>query len=261
MHVQTLASGSQGNSTLVRAGDTHLLIDAGLPTDELLERLDAARVAPRSIDHIALTHGHLDHARAAGELSRRYRIPIHCAERLASNRSVRGAHCLSAFTIGRTFELAGARGDDGLRLRPVLIPHDARPTVAFRVEHGERVAALVTDMGRPDREAAVALRGAELLVLEFNHDADLLARGPYASRLKRRVGGPHGHLSNDQACEVLRAVASPALHTLVLGHLSRANNTPELARAAAERTLGELGRTDVQVLVAGQDEIGPNLKV
>jgi phosphoribosyl 1,2-cyclic phosphodiesterase len=261
MHVQILSSGSAGNATLVRAGETHLLVDAGLELDELYGRLDAARVAPRRIGHVALSHGHLDHARASGAFSKAHRVPVHCAEALMSNASVRGAHKLVAFTIGRRFELAGPRGSDGLALRTVLIPHDADPTVAFRIEHGERVAAIVTDMGRPDLGAIGGLAGAHLLVLEFNHDRDMLLRGPYPPNLKRRVGGPRGHLSNAEACVMLRMLAGPELHTLVLAHLSRTNNTPEIARAAAARTLAELGRSDVRVLVAAQDQIGPNLEI
>ena len=262
MHLQTLASGSAGNATLIRAGETSLLVDAGLDLDALRARLDAARVAPRSIDALAITHGHLDHARAAGGFSKAHAVPIHCAEGIMSNASVKGAHRLVAFTIGRRFELpTKGAADAPLALTPVLIPHDARPTVAFRIEHGGRVAALVTDMGRPDLAAIGALQGAHTLVLEFNHDVELLARGPYSASLKRRVGGPHGHLSNAEACAMLRMLCGPELHTLVLAHLSRKNNTPALARAAAERTLHELERPDVRVLVAEQDAIGPNLEV
>jgi phosphoribosyl 1,2-cyclic phosphodiesterase len=257
MHLQILSSGSAGNAALIRAGETHLLIDAGLELDLLYARLDAARVAPRRIDRIALTHGHLDHARAAGDFSQAHRVPVHCAEALMSNASVRRAHRLVAFTVGRRIAFEA----DDLALTPVWIPHDAEPTVAFRIEHGPRVAAIVTDMGRPDLGALGGLSGAHLLVLEFNHDAAMLAAGPYPPNLKRRVGGPRGHLSNAEACAMLRMLAGPELHTLVLAHLSRTNNTPELARAAAERTLAALGRTDVAVLVAAQDEVGPNLKV
>jgi len=261
MHVQTLASGSDGNSTLVRAGEAHILLDAGLPLHELEERFARARVSPRRVGHIVLTHGHLDHARSAGLLAHRTGARVHCSERLMRNASLRRAPSLSHLGPGRTVELADARGNDVARLQAVRIPHDADPTLALRVEHAGRVAVLVTDMGRPDAEAARGLQGAHLLLLEFNHDAELLRTGPYPAALRRRVGGPRGHLSNDEAAEVLRALASPALHTLVLLHLSSVNNTPELALTTARRTLAELGRTDVHVLVAPQDEVGPNLEV
>lgn len=261
MHVQTLASGSAGNSTLLRAGELHVLLDAGLPLQDLEERFAAARVSLRRIEHIVLTHGHLDHARSAGLVAHKSGARVHCSERLMRNASLRRAPLLSHLGPGKTVELVDARGTDVVRLQAARIPHDADPTLALRVEHAGRVAVLVTDMGRPDADAARALQGAHLLLLEFNHDAELLRTGPYPPALKRRVGGPRGHLSNDEAAEVLQALATPALHTLVLLHLSGVNNTPELARAAAQRALARLGRADVRVLVASQDEVGPNLEV
>ena len=261
MHVQTLASGSRGNSTLVRAGEAHVLLDAGLPLGELEERFAEARVPLSRIDHIVLTHGHLDHARSAGALARKAGARVHCSERLMRNTSLRRAPVLCHLAPQHTVELAEARGVDVVLLRAVRIPHDADPTLALRVEHGGRVVVLVTDMGRPDAHAARDLQGANVLLLEFNHDPESLRTGPYPPALKRRVAGPKGHLSNEEGAEMLRALASPALHTLVLLHLSAVNNGPELARSVARRTLAELGQPDVRVLVAGQDEIGPNLAV
>ena len=265
MHLQTLSSGSKGNATLVRAGDTHLLVDVGLTLRELDRRLEAARVPPRGIHHLAVTHGHLDHAKSAGALSKRFGIPLSCSERIMSNASVRRAVELRAFTVGRPFPVDGPRGDNGLCVTPVKVPHDADPTVAFRLDHrtraGLRSAVVLTDIGEPRAELARSLGGAHVLVLEFNHDSALLARGPYPLKLKRRVAGNAGHLSNDQAARVLAQLAGPELHTLVLAHLSETNNTPELARAAAEGALRELGREDVRVVVAPQDEVGPNLEV
>jgi phosphoribosyl 1,2-cyclic phosphodiesterase len=272
MHLQVLSSGSEGNATLVRAGDVHLLVDAGLPLAELEERLERARVAPRRIDHVALSHGHLDHARSSGALGRRAGARVLCCERLMSNASVRRARRLAALVPGREHRLEPARGqrglfdaDDALRLRAVPIPHDAQPTVAFVLEHedarGTRRAVVVTDMGEPCRRAAAALGGAHVLVLEFNHDARMLREGPYPFRLKRRVGGPRGHLSNADACTMLRWLAGPELHTLVLAHLSRTNNRPEIAREAARTTLDELGLGAVAVVTAEQHEIGANLAV
>lgn len=261
MHLQTLSSGSAGNSTLIRAGDTSVLVDAGLPFDALKGRLDDARVSLTRVDHVVLTHGHLDHARSAGELARKAGARLHCSAALLSNRSVRRAPAKAAVEAGRPFELAGRAPGGELRVLGVRIPHDADPTLAFRIEHGDRRAVILTDMGRPDDEAARHLAGAHVLVLEFNHDERMLREGPYPARLKRRIGGPLGHLSNDQARAVLRRLAGPELHTLVLAHLSAHNNAPVLAEAAARATLAELGRPDVRLVVAGQHAVGPNLRV
>lgn len=275
MHLQTLSSGSRGNATLVRAGETHVLVDAGLPLRELDARLAGARVAPAALDHLVLTHGHLDHARSAGALGRRGRLLLHCCERLMRNASVRRAPRMNTLRVGQPQELSPpaepARGEprepgsERLLLTPVQIPHDADPTVAFRLDHETRgttrTAVILTDMGRPDRRVARALSGAHLVVLEFNHDTALLQAGPYPAALKRRVGGDGGHLSNEQAVQMLRWMAGPELHTLVLAHLSEKNNTAALAVECARAALGELGLDRVQVRVAEQDAIGPNLAV
>jgi phosphoribosyl 1,2-cyclic phosphodiesterase len=261
MHLQILGSGSGGNATLVRAGDCHILLDAGLPIRVLFERLDAARVAHDRVGHVALTHGHLDHARAAGTFARKARATVHCCERLMTNASVRRAACLSTLAPGGTARLADPRGRDVVELGAVAIPHDADPTLAFRVEHAGRVAVLVTDMGHPERHVSRQLQGAHLVVLEFNHDRPMLERGPYDQPLKRRIAGPQGHLSNEQAAEMLAYLAGPELHTLVLAHLSEVNNTPLLALAAARDMLGRLGLGRVRVVIAEQDRIGENLDV
>lgn len=264
MHLQILSSGSRGNAALVRAGETQLLLDAGLGIRTLEERLREAGSSAAGIDHIALTHGHLDHARSAGTLGKKSRACVHCCENLMRNASVRRAPRLARLLVGTPREIpvrGGATIDETLSLLAVAIPHDADPTVAFRIEHRERVLVLITDMGRADRDVAKRLHGAHVLVLEFNHDREMLRTGPYTDALKRRVAGPGGHLANEEACEMLRDLAGPQLHTLVLAHLSETNNRPELAEAAARTTLAELGRSDVEVLLTDADTIGPKLKV
>ena len=261
MRYQVLASGSGGNCALVRAGALSLLVDAGMPADELLRRLEAARLAPGQVDAIALTHGHLDHARGAGMLARKCRARVYCNQRMMRSRSVRRAPSLATLTIGSPQVVRASRGDDELTLLAVPVPHDADPTVALRLEHRGRTIVHVTDMGAPDAGVARALAGAHVLSLEFNHDPRMLADGPYPAALKRRVAGPRGHLSNAEAATVLRALAGPELHTVVLTHISVTNNTPELAGRSAHEALAALGRTDVRVLVAEQDAIGPIVTV
>jgi phosphoribosyl 1,2-cyclic phosphodiesterase len=261
VHLQVLGSGSGGNAVLVRAGELNVLVDAGLPIDELERRLGEARLPPHRLDAIALTHGHLDHARSAGLLSRKSGARVYCSEALMSNASLRRAHSYHAVPVGGAVVIRARRGPDELRLQAIALPHDAEPTLAFRLEHGGRAAGICTDMGHAERAAAQALTGVHLLLLEFNHDAELLARGPYTSALKRRVAGPRGHLSNAEAGEVLRWAVAPQLTTLVLAHLSATNNRPELALASARAVLAEAGRADVRLLVAEQERVGPLLEV
>ncbi len=264
MQLQVLASGSQGNATLVRAGETHLLIDCGLPLAELDLRFRAARYEPRgNLTHILVSHGHLDHARCAGLLSRRTGATVHCAERLMQNRSIRRAKRIATLPIGPATSLgsgpSGAR--DPVTVRAVPLPHDAVPTVAFRLEHAGRVAVVATDLGHPSPTPAVGLRGAHVLVLEFNHEPELLRSGPYRPALKRRVASDLGHLSNAQAARMLALLAGPELHTLVLAHLSQPNNRPLFALAAAREALESLGLGHVDCVVASQATIGPALTV
>lgn len=260
MHAQVLSSGSGGNSLLLRAGDLHVLVDAGLSARAMRERCEAARLPHAALEHLLVTHGHLDHARSVGILARRSDATVHCPERMMRNRSVARAPRMACLPIGGRGVLRGERGDE-LEFDPVLLPHDCDPTVAFRLRHGERTLVLLTDMGEPREDVARALAGAHVLVLEFNHDRAMLEQGPYPVKLRRRVAGERGHLSNDQAARMLELLAGPELHTLVLAHLSATNNRPELALEAARATLARLGLDHVQVLVASQDEVGPNLRV
>ena len=263
MHIQVLGSGSGGNCALIRAGEVRLLVDAGLTRIDLEKRLIQAGLPPPTttrpgLDHVLVTHGHLDHARSAGAIARKYRARLHCAQALMSNASIFRCKNLATIAINRAVPLDA---EQSVRFTAVELPHDAQPTVAYKIEHGERAAVILTDMGRPDDLVARLLHGAHVLVLEFNHDRDMLDNGPYPPPLKKRVAGDRGHLSNDQAAEMLKRLASENLHTLVLAHLSEKNNTPELALDVAQRTLKELGLAHVRVLVASQHEIGENLAV
>lgn len=260
MHLQTLSSGSGGNATLVRAGAHTLLVDAGLGPRSMAERLERAGTSVGALQHVAVTHGHLDHAHSAGALSKKSGAVVHCVEALMNQPALARATRFSTLPVGGRREIAG-----GVELGSVALPHDAHPTLAFRIDHasdsGTRRAVVLTDMGRPDREVARALCGAHLLLLEFNHDRRMLDDGPYPAALKARVRGDQGHLSNEQAAQMLEWMAGPELHTLVLAHLSETNNRPELAEACARATLERLGLAHVRVVVAAQHEVGPNLEV
>lgn len=261
MHLQVLSSGSEGNALLVRADELSVLVDAGLGMRELSQRFEAARIMPRALDHVLLTHAHLDHARSAGAVAKRHGAVLHCAETCMLHRSLERAARKSVLPIGRNFEIGTERGEGRLEVLPVQLPHDCDPTVAFRLRHGERTAVVVTDIGHPAPEVARALGGAHLLVLEFNWDPLMMEQSPYPAVLRRRITGDRGHLSNAQAASLLERLAGPELHTLVLAHLSKKTNRVELALEAARSTLERLGLGHVAVLVASQDEVGPNLPV
>jgi phosphoribosyl 1,2-cyclic phosphodiesterase len=258
VHFQVLSSGSGGNASLIRVGGAHVLIDAGLSPRAMGERFEAARLPFKALDHILVTHGHLDHSRSSGILAKKHEALVHCPEKIMKNKALRRAQRFQTIAIGRDTELEGT---GGMRYRPVLLPHDCDPTVAYRFEFAGRVAVILTDMGEPRDEVAAELQGAHVLLLEFNHDSEMLANGPYGDSLRARVGGNRGHLSNEQAAQMLTKLAGPELHTVILAHLSCRNNTSGHALRAARTALAHIGREDVDILVASQDEIGPNLEV
>jgi len=262
MHIQVLSSGSEGNATLVRAGETNLIVDSGLTLAEMELRLGAVGLSASQIDHMIVTHGHLDHARSAGALARKARGTLYCPENIMNHPSTRRAKRLSTVPVGSRFEVRGHNGDNAVELLSVPLPHDCDPTVAYRIEHDGRCAAILTDIGRPCDEVAHALQGAHVLVLEFNYDPEMLRCGPYTPELQKRIAGSRGHLSNEQAAQMLEALAGPRLHTVVLAHLSQKNNRPELALAAANGALERVGMAgQVRVIVASQREALESLEV
>lgn len=250
MRVQPLGSGSKGNSTLVRAGETNLLIDLGFSARRAYQLLEECRVLPQSVEHLLVTHGHLDHTRGAGTFARKTGAEVVCVEAIMRNTALVRAKRFRRLPVGGTVYLGTS--DDPLGVTALKIQHDADPTVALELVHRERRLSFVTDMGLPDAGVAERLANPSVLVLEFNHDAEMLANGPYPEALKRRISGPGGHLSNAEAAWMLERMVGDDLHTLVLAHLSENNNTPELAREAAEATLRRAGRSDVNVIVAEQ---------
>ncbi|MEZ6017047.1 MAG: MBL fold metallo-hydrolase [Planctomycetota bacterium] len=260
MRVQVLSSGSRGNATLLRAGDQTVLVDAGLGPRVMRARLEAAGVGLFGIDHILVSHAHLDHSRSTGKIARSYRATLHATERNLGHRACAMAQSMATMPANGTFKLNTKSGAP-IDVRTVTVPHDCDPTIGFRFEHEGRVLAHVTDLGEARDDLVRALVDPHVLVVESNHDLELLATGPYPAELKRRVAGPRGHLSNAQAADLIAALAGPRLHTVVLAHLSEKNNTPELAVAAARAGLARRGREDVTVLVAAQDEVSALVKV
>lgn len=247
MRVTILASGSGGNATLVQAGGTRILIDAGVGPAVVRTRMQRAlgrpfgEDAPR-IDAIVTTHAHGDHIGKVVSCASSFGAPIYMTK--ATSRRLRIPSELRVRVYGQAtpFDIGG------IRVLPMPIPHDA-PQVALVFEHGPARAALVTDLGHVPKALAAHLAGCQLVMLESNHDPDMLARGPYPAFLKRRVASRVGHLSNEQAAELL-AQLGPEAADVVLMHISQKNNTPLHALSAARAALR--GRK-VRLRVAHQD--------
>jgi phosphoribosyl 1,2-cyclic phosphodiesterase len=227
MRFASLGSGSRGNATLVEAGHTRLLVDCGYTLKELERRLAALELCGEALNAILVTHEHADHVRGVGPLARRYRIPV-----LTSAGTARAAAFGELPELRLFASHGGAFRLGDIEIGPFAVPHDAREPCQFVLAAQGRRLGLLTDAGRITPHIVDRLRGVDALLLECNHDAGMLARGPYPPALRARVGGPLGHLSNVQAAGLLEHLEHGRLAHLVAGHLSEKNNIPDLAAAA-----------------------------
>ena len=236
MRLTTFASGSSGNCALLSVNGVHVLLDAGISYRRINENLALSGLSPEALSAVLITHEHSDHICGLATFVKHCAVPI-CAPRTVANRlkaTIAGVEqCLRVIPAGETAEL------NGLRLRCFHTPHDTDESVGWRIEGGGERFALATDMGCVTEEVRAGLLGAETVLIEANHDVDLLRFGPYPAALKRRILSDHGHLSNEN-CGILAAeLADHGTNQIVLGHLSRENNTPEKAFAAVKAALGE----------------------
>jgi len=258
VRVSVLGSGSAGNATLVEAGETRLLVDAGFSARDLARRLEAIDVDPASITAIVLTHDHGDHTRGAGVFARRHGTPVYVTDltREACAGLFRGGEDLRAYRAGHPFAVGR------IRVEPFITVHDAVDPVAVAVVDeatGTRVG-VATDLGRPTAQVRHALAGCDFLILEANHDEVMLRTGPYPWSVKRRIGSSHGHLSNHAAARFAVELLHPRLAGVVLAHLSGECNHPALAREVVGTALARAGYQG-WLEVAPQDEPLPFVDV
>jgi len=255
IQVAVLSSGSRGNCTYVGDGDTGVFIDCGLSTKRILMRMEEVGLGDAPIDAVLVTHEHSDHAGACRILCKRLEklcgkaIPFHMTEgtRAALKESVVPEH-YRPITAGVEFRVGE------MTIDPFRVPHDVEDPVAFRVGIGQRWVGVVTDLGRPTALVSEKLRSLSIAVLEFNHDVEMLLDGPYSWPVKQRIRSSHGHLSNEQAGELLADSVGEDLEHLVLAHLSAENNQPDKALRRAAQALHAAGADKrVKVHVARQD--------
>lgn len=223
----TLGSGSRGNATLIEAAGVRLMIDCGFTLREVQARCAALEFDPGALDAILVTHEHSDHVGGVARLARAYDIPVYLTRGTAAGaRDWEG--CERRYISPHQAFAVGA-----LEVQPFPVPHDAREPCQFSVAQGGRRLGVLSDLGHVTPHVRDSLAECDALLLECNHDLQMLATGPYPEMLKRRVGGDRGHLSNVQAAGLLRTLDARRLQHLLLTHLSDKNNTRELARAAA----------------------------
>jgi len=239
VRVGVLGSGSSGNSTLVWAGFTRVLVDAGFSARQLEARLESLGVSAGQIDGIVITHDHGDHTRGMGVFGRRHGTPLYMTERTrdACASLLRGDVDVRPYRPGRAFGL----GD--VRVEPFLTVHDAADPVGVALVEestGHRLG-VATDLGRPTAQIRHALEGCDVLILEANHDEVMLATSAYPWAVKRRIASSHGHLSNQTAARFVVELLHPRLAGVVLAHLSNECNRTELALEVVGDALAKAG--------------------
>jgi phosphoribosyl 1,2-cyclic phosphodiesterase len=231
LRFKSLGSGSSGNATVVEAhgknGVTRLLVDCGLRLKQLDERLALAGLSAKLIDALFVTHEHGDHIGCARQFALRERKPVWMSH---GTYAAIGAPDLDGLLM-RAFHGASIQIQD-LQIAPFAVPHDAQEPLQLVCSHGPKRLGILTDLGHATPQVLEQLAGCHALILECNHDTDLLASSGYPGFLKKRVGGEFGHLSNQQAAQIAKTICHAGLTHVVAAHLSERNNRPELATQA-----------------------------
>ena len=233
MRFASLGSGSEGNGLVVESGGTRILIDCGFGVRDTRKRLARLGLVPSSLDAILVTHEHADHIGGVPGFAAKYDIPVWAtfgtlavvSERFEGMERIYGFDSHERFAIG------------ALEIQPVTVPHDAREPVQYVIGDGAHRVGVLTDIGMSTAHVESCLSGCDALVLECNHDLSMLARGDYPFSLKQRIASRFGHLHNEAAAEILGRIDTSRLVHIIAAHLSRENNTPELASLALATAL------------------------
>lgn len=245
--VCVLASGSKGNAIFLSDRHTSVLVDAGLSGIEIERRLAQRGINPDLLDAILVSHEHVDHIQGVGVLSRRFNVPVYISRKTAQRaRSILGCiEDVRHFKCGNTFDVKT------LIIHPFTISHDAHDPAGFTVTRNGMKIGIATDLGVATAMVKEHLKGCQLLILEANHDPEMLINGPYPWPLKQRIQSRTGHLSNQASGKLVKALNHDDLQYIILAHLSETNNTPQKAIQAVGSVLID-GKP--QLYVATQDE-------
>lgn len=236
-----LASGSKGNAIYVSDGLTSILVDAGLSGIEIQRRLETKGLCPEDLDAIIVSHEHSDHIQGVGVLSRRFNLPVYI-----SHKTKEASHQLGSICDLRYFESGTAFNINNLSLHPFSISHDAIDPAGFTIEKSGIKIGIATDLGIATLMVKEHLKECALLILEANHDPDMLINGPYPWPLKQRIKSRTGHLSNNDSATLLKELLHDRLYHVILAHMSETNNTPEKALSTVGNALNNCkARLDV----------------
>ncbi|MBV1932585.1 MAG: MBL fold metallo-hydrolase [Porticoccaceae bacterium] len=232
----SLGSGSKGNATLVESANSCLLIDCGFSIAELTRRMAREDRHPDQLSAILVTHEHSDHIRGVFPLARRYSLPVYLTAGTLSEENSRSTKGVSKVRLECIDTHRGFQVDD-IEVSPVAVPHDAREPVQFMFRCRGKSLGVLTDLGSVTSHVIDSYRHCDGLLVEANHDSDMLADGPYPYLLKQRVGGAWGHLNNHQAAALIGSIGTEQLQGIVIGHMSEQNNKLEKVRQEMELLL------------------------
>ena len=261
MRLCSIASGSSGNCIYIGSDNTHVLVDAGISNKRIEMGLNDLGLNARELDGILITHEHSDHIKGLGVLARKYGTPIYSTKETLEE--IQDSKSLGEIPEDLMHPITP--DVDFMVGKPFRIDHDAANPVAYRVQNEKRSVAVATDMGHYSQYIIDHLQGLDAILLEANHDVKMLEAGPYPYYLKRRILGDYGHLSNENSGKLLCRILHDKLQAIVLGHLSKENNLPELAYEAVrmEITMGEnpYRAEDFRMMVADRSNVSPVINI
>lgn len=250
----SLASGSSGNASIIQSGSTTILIDCGISGKKLTALLDSVDISCSSIDALLITHEHIDHTTGAGVISRRYNIPIYATNKTHQSMNIGLIKDENRKIISRDsdFEIGG------IGVHAFSISHDASDPVGYSFYADGEKYSIATDTGIMTDNVFDAISDSDYVMLEANHDIEMLMHGEYPYELKKRILGERGHLSNDSAAETAVRLLENNTHNIMLSHLSDKNNLPGIAYATVKEALNKYGAvlgSDINLSVAGRCEV------
>lgn len=255
-----LGSGSAGNSALVATDHCRVLVDGGLSARQLIVRLERCGVHPDQLDGVLLTHEHGDHVCGLDVLCRKFEVPIYANALTAE--AIRYDSCLDQHRNWRIFRTGAEFSICDIHVQTFPVPHDAVDPIGFVFEAGSTRLGFITDLGYPTKLLIERLRHVHTLVIETNHDEKLLQNDKHRPwPVKQRIQSRHGHLSNAAAATAIEEILPGKIERVVLGHLSRDCNTPQLALGAVQAALAKCGKTDLEVFCASQAEISSRFRL
>ncbi len=252
--VCVLASGSKGNAIYLSDNSTSILVDAGLSGIEIQRRMESVHLDPNDLSAVVVSHEHSDHIKGVGIMARRFNLPIYISEKTRSAAVSRLGKIadLHSFECGTTFQI------NGFAIHPFSISHDAADPAGFTLNTSHCKIGIATDLGIATELVKKHLRGSRLLVLEANHDPEMLQTGPYPWPLKQRIKGRSGHLSNYDSGNLLKEVLHDDLRHVILAHLSQENNSPEKAAGVIGPILA---KSNTKLEIARQDQPSKLIKI